>query len=104
MSNNTYPKISVVTPNFNQGDYIERTICSVLDQGYPNLEYVIIDGGSTDSSVEIIKKYQSRLHYWMSEKDEGMYHAISKGFRRRQVRSCVGSIATMCFGKVLWNI
>jgi glycosyltransferase involved in cell wall biosynthesis len=78
----SYPKISVVTPNFNQGDFLERTICSVLDQGYPNLEYIIIDGDSTDSSVDIIKKYEDQLHCWISEKDEGMYYAINKGFSK----------------------
>jgi glycosyltransferase involved in cell wall biosynthesis len=76
------PKISIVTINFNQGDYLEQTILSVLDQQYPNLEYMIIDGGSTDQSVDIIKKYASQLTYWVSEKDEGMYHALQKGFAR----------------------
>ena len=75
-----YPKISVVTPNYNQGDFIEKTIISVLHQSYPNVEYLIIDGGSTDNSISIIKKYESQLQYWVSEKDQGMYHAINKGF------------------------
>jgi len=79
---NNFPKISIVTPNYNQGEYLEQTIRSVLDQGYPNLEYIIIDGGSTDSSLEIIKKYEKQLTYWISEKDNGMYEAIQKGFER----------------------
>lgn len=75
-----YPKISIITPNFNQVLFLETTIISVLNQSYPNLEYIIIDGGSTDGSVEIIKKYQDKLHYWISEPDSGMYDAIQKGF------------------------
>ena len=78
----SYPKISIVTPNFNGDRYIEETILSVLGQGYPNLEYIIIDGGSTDNSVDIIKKYQKYLTYWVSEPDNGMYQAIQKGFDR----------------------
>jgi glycosyltransferase involved in cell wall biosynthesis len=77
-----YPKITIVTPSFNQGDYLEDTINSILDQGYPNLEYIIIDGGSTDNSIDIIRKYESKLAYWVSEKDEGLYDGIQKGFAR----------------------
>lgn len=75
-----YPKISIVTPNLNGAAYLEQTIESVLSQGYPNLEYIIIDGGSTDDSVEIIKKHESQLAYWISEPDTGLYDAIQKGF------------------------
>lgn len=75
-------KISIVTPSYNQGSYIEDTIVSVLDQGYPNLEYIVIDGGSTDSSIDVIKKYQKHFSYWVSEKDTGQSNAINKGFSR----------------------
>jgi glycosyltransferase involved in cell wall biosynthesis len=82
-----YPKISIVTPSLNQGIYLEETILSVLNQNYPNLEYIIIDGGSTDGSVEIIKKYEQQLTCWISEPDKGMYDAIQKGFDK-----CTGEI------------
>jgi glycosyltransferase involved in cell wall biosynthesis len=77
-----FPKISIVTVNYNGAEYLERTIKSVLDQRYPNLEYIIIDGGSTDNSIEIIRKYESRLVYWKSEPDQGMYDALQKGFKK----------------------
>lgn len=75
-----YPKISIVTPNFNKGNYLEETILSVLNQEYPNLEYIVIDGGSSDNSTAIIEKYAAQLKYTVSEKDNGMYHALQKGF------------------------
>lgn len=76
------PRISIVTPSYNQGAYLEQAIRSVLDQGYPNLEYIIIDGGSADSSVAIIKRYAGQLAYWVSERDRGQSHALNKGFER----------------------
>lgn len=77
-----WPRISIVTPSYNQGRFIEETIRSVLLQGYPNLEYIIIDGGSSDNSVEIIKKYEPWLAYWVSEPDSGQSNAINKGWSR----------------------
>ncbi len=75
------PKISIVTPSFNQGQFIEETIQSVINQNYPNLEYILIDGGSTDYTVDIIKKYQQHFKYWVSEKDLGQANAINKGLQ-----------------------
>ncbi len=77
-----WPKISVVTPSYNQAQFIEETIRSVLLQNYPNLEYIIIDGSSTDKSVEIIRKYEKYITCWVSEKDRGQSHAINKGFAK----------------------
>lgn len=74
-----YPKITIITPTLNQGKYIEATIRSVLLQNYPNLEYIIIDGNSTDQTIEIIKKYSNWISYWISEPDRGQTHAINKG-------------------------
>ncbi len=79
---NEQPKISIVTPSFNQGQFIEETILSVIGQGYPNLEYIIIDGGSSDNTVDIIKKYENHIDYWVSEPDNGQAQAINKGFAR----------------------
>lgn len=76
------PRISIVVPSFNQGKFIEATLGSILDQNYPNLELIVMDGGSTDKSVEIIKKYQDRISYWQSQSDAGQYWAINEGFRR----------------------
>ena len=82
MKNTKWPKISVITPSYNQGQFLEECIDSILVQGYPNLEYIIMDGGSSDNSVEIIKKYEKYLSYWQSQPDGGQYAAIQEGLRR----------------------
>ena len=82
-----WPRISIVTPSYNQGQFIEETIRSVLLQGYPNLEYIIIDGDSADNSVDIIHRYAPWLTAWVSEPDRGQAHAINKGFAR-----CTGDL------------
>ena len=94
----TPPRISIVTPSFNQGQFLEETIRSVLEQGYPNLEYMVIDGGSTDGSIEIIRKYEKRLAYWTSEPDRGQADAINKGWRRAtgEILAYLNSDDTYC--------
>lgn len=83
-------KFSVVTPSFNSVSFVETCLRSVLDQGYPNLEYIVVDGGSTDGTVEVIRRYADRLAWWVSEPDKGHYDAVNKGFAR-----ATGDI--MCF-------
>jgi len=77
-----WPKISLITPVWNSVRYLEAAMRSVLSQGYPNLEYIVVDGGSTDGSVDVIRKYEGQIASWISEPDRGMYDAINKGFAR----------------------
>ncbi|MEE4194561.1 MAG: glycosyltransferase family 2 protein [Anaerolineae bacterium] len=90
ITNYSLPAIAIVTPSFEQGKYLEAAMKSVLEQSYPFLEYIVIDGGSKDGSVEIIEKYADQLHYWVSEPDEGQSDAINKGFRRTDKAIIVG--------------
>jgi glycosyltransferase involved in cell wall biosynthesis len=87
MAESDFPKITIITPSYNQGKYLEQTILSVIQQNYPNLEYIIIDGGSTDNSVSVLQKYSDVLAFWTSEKDEGQSDAINKG-----LKMCSGDI------------
>jgi glycosyltransferase involved in cell wall biosynthesis len=81
-SGGLWPRISVVTPSFNQAHFLEETIRSILLQGYPDIELLVIDGGSTDGSVDLIQRYEPWIAYWVSEKDRGQSHAVNKGFAR----------------------
>lgn len=100
-----WPKITVVTPNFNGAQFLENTLLSVLDQHYPNLEYIVMDGGSSDGSIEIIRKYEDRLAYWESAPDQGMYDAIQKGFDRStgEIMGWLNSDDLLHRG-ALWNL
>lgn len=88
-----WPGFTIVTPSFNQAQFLEETIRSVLLQGYPDLEYIIVDGGSTDGSVDIIRKYERHLAFWISERDRGQSHALNKGFGRAtgKIRAFINS-------------
>jgi len=98
--NKSLPRISIVTPSFNQAAYLEKCIKSVLAQNYPNLEYIVMDGGSTDGSVEIIRRYESNITYWQSQPDGGQAAAIGEGFQRSTGRllSWINSDDFLCKG------
>jgi glycosyltransferase involved in cell wall biosynthesis len=85
----SFPLISIVTVSYNAVSTIEETILSVINQTYPNIEYIIIDGGSTDGTVDIIKKYQDKIAYWVSEPDEGIYNAMNKGVIQSHGKYCI---------------
>ena len=101
MNLNSLPLVTIVTPSYNQGRFIEDTILSVLSQDYPNIEYLVMDGGSSDSTVEILQKYSGRLSF-VSEKDRGQSHAINKGFKRAkgEILAFLNSDDTYCPGAV----
>lgn len=82
MTASKWPRITIITPSFNQGEFIEETIKSILNQNYPNLEYFVVDGGSTDNTLDIIRKYEDKIDWWVSEPDRGQSHAINKGLAR----------------------
>lgn len=84
-----FPKISIVTPNYNKGEFLEYTIKSVLSQSYPNFEYIVIDGGSTDGCVDVIKEYAGKIDYWVSEPDKGCYNAMNKAIAVAEGDYCI---------------
>ncbi|MBI3866079.1 MAG: glycosyltransferase [Planctomycetia bacterium] len=88
LAHTDWPRISIVTPSFNQAQYIEETIRSVVTQGYPNLEYIVIDGGSTDGSQDVIRRYADQMACWVSEPDRGQSDALNKGFSRATGQIC----------------
>jgi glycosyltransferase involved in cell wall biosynthesis len=98
---NQYPLVSVITPSYNQGQFIERTILSVLNQDYPRVEYIVVDGASSDGTVEILKKYDCKIR-WVSEPDQGQADAINKGFRMCQgdILAYLNSDDTYCPGAI----
>ena len=100
-----YPKISIVVPSFNQGNFIEETILSVINQKYPNLELIIIDGLSTDNTLEIVKKYFDSISYFISEKDNGQAHALNKGFKEASGEICAYlNSDDIYIDNILWKI
>jgi glycosyltransferase involved in cell wall biosynthesis len=100
-----WPKVSIVTPSLNQGRFIEETIRSVLLQGYPNLELIIVDGGSTDGTIDIIRKYESWITHWVSEPDTGQSDAINKGWKRSSgdILAWINSDDTFC-PETIWTV
>ena len=98
----TWPRISIVTPSYNQGQFIEETIRSVLLQGYPDLEYIVMDGGSTDGSVDILRRYEDWLAYWVSETDKGQSDAINKGWEKStgEIVAWINADDTYCGGAI----
>jgi glycosyltransferase involved in cell wall biosynthesis len=97
-----FPKISIITPNLTGSSHLETTILSVIDQKYPNLEYIVIDGGSTDGSLGIIEKHSAFINHWESEPDSGLYHAIQKGFEKStgEIMGWVNSDDILCLNSL----
>lgn len=102
---NSLPKITIVTPSFNQGIYLEECLQSVIEQNYPNLEYIVMDGGSTDNSASIIKKYRHHLYYWQSQSDGGQSDAIKQGLAKGngEIYAWLNSDDVMC-KNALWEV